>query len=552
MELACPYTGAIARRALREEFDAIWYTGAATYRRALRGVARVARKAAPRSMVRDVTTRIEQSLVTDSARRLGGRMSGMEGGYLLRRFDPELSALVSRLAMERQPCAVIAEFLWNAIALDNLSEPILRMVDTHDIQHRRRAQARSSGGDMTGNDCTLDEEQLELSRADTLIAIQLHERAALQELLPCHDVITVEHTLTANPQEHQADSQNILFVGNLYDPNVVGIERFIEEVWPEVRQHAPGATLTVCGTVCDGVHGPMPGGVSLAGPVTSLEPYYARAAVVINPVPYGTGLKIKTVESLVYGRCLVSTPAGVLGLETGTDTPLPVTVCALGEMAPAIVELLGDPEKRRAAEAQAVAYAAERFAPDRVYGALFEAVERGQTPMEGFRERRDFTRMLLVGARDENVLRNGAFRPVPGGKLDPWAVTPNSGAVHLESSDAWHTVTLSTADGPVGLVQSPPWDGADAAAVHLLAWSAVPYGLTVALKDADSDGGPIASVDHPGDGRWHCVSLRTIGLAQRRVRRLSVEIRAAQSRGQEPAPKVRRVVLYDPRVLDEA
>jgi glycosyltransferase involved in cell wall biosynthesis len=78
--------------------------------------------------------------------------------------------------------------------------------------------------------------------------------------------------------------------------------------------------------------------------VGDVKEAYARAAVVINPVLAGTGLKTKTIEALAFGCPLVSTSCGAEGLEAAAgsafylaDDPVP--------FAAAVIELLTDPER---------------------------------------------------------------------------------------------------------------------------------------------------------------------------------------------------------------
>jgi hypothetical protein len=54
--------------------------------------------------------------------------------------------------------------------------------------------------------------------------------------------------------------------------------------------------------------------VLFTGVVDDLAPCYAGARVVINPAVAGTGLKIKTVESIAYLRPIVTFPSGAEGI----------------------------------------------------------------------------------------------------------------------------------------------------------------------------------------------------------------------------------------------
>src|SRR6185436_6613008 len=176
------------------------------------------------------------------------------GSIILRKINPDLVELTRQIAAESPPRAVIAQYAWTARALDGLLPGTLKMVDTIDVQHQRRARAKEAGSDLPGHACTREEEIAELSRADVLIAIQRHERDALHEMCPAKHVCLVEHAEdTERFLPSPPESKTVLFVGSLYDPNVRGIRRFLDTAWPAVRASVPGAELTICGTVCDGL-----------------------------------------------------------------------------------------------------------------------------------------------------------------------------------------------------------------------------------------------------------------------------------------------------------
>jgi glycosyltransferase involved in cell wall biosynthesis len=55
------------------------------------------------------------------------------------------------------------------------------------------------------------------------------------------------------------------------------------------------------------------------GNLESLKDAYACATLVINPVKFGTGIPVKTIEALGYGKPVVATPAGIRGIERDFD-----------------------------------------------------------------------------------------------------------------------------------------------------------------------------------------------------------------------------------------
>jgi succinoglycan biosynthesis protein ExoO len=60
------------------------------------------------------------------------------------------------------------------------------------------------------------------------------------------------------------------------------------------------------------------------GRVADLGALYANSRAVIAPLHEGTGLKIKVVEALGFGRALVATPFAARGVEDGANTAFAV------------------------------------------------------------------------------------------------------------------------------------------------------------------------------------------------------------------------------------
>jgi len=310
-------------------------------------------------------------------RRIAGRVplpAAHEINVLLRNRRPPLERFAGEVAYARRPLAAIASYAWLAPALDHMPPGTLRLLDTIDIQHTRRETASAAGGDLDHLACSVKEEIRAWRRADVLLAIQAEDGAALEALCPEREIVVAEHAHRVplfGPSKD--DAAGLLYVGNRYDPNVLGLHTLLAGVWPAVRKACPSATLTVCGRVCEAVRGTYPG-VAFLGQVPDLAPHYEAAALVLNPVPYGTGLKIKTVEALAHGRCVVCTEAGTGGL--GDPAGLPLIVAEdPAAMAAAVITLLQAPEERHALEKRAWDFARERFAPARVYGDLAKRLE---------------------------------------------------------------------------------------------------------------------------------------------------------------------------------
>jgi glycosyltransferase involved in cell wall biosynthesis len=292
------------------------------------------------------------------------------------------AALEPVLAAER-PVAVIAEYLWLAPCLDVVDEPTLKVVDTHDVMHvRGEVFGAQPGGAWV--QCTRETEIELLSHAEVVLAIQPREAELLREMLPNRAILHVPHShafaSTAPQAREPRDTNAVAFIGSRIQGNVAGMTSFIEVGWPVVRAGYPAARLLVYGDIVSRL--PDSPGVEKIGFVEDLSEVYSRAAVIINPVQVGTGLKIKTVEALAHGRALVTTPCGADGLMDGANEAFLVAdeMRAFGE---AVLRILLDPAARRDLEERGRRFAEERYNPGKAIEELLAVVRASGVEVAG-------------------------------------------------------------------------------------------------------------------------------------------------------------------------
>ena len=94
--------------------------------------------------------------------------------------------------------------------------------------------------------------------------------------------------------------------------NVQGLDWFMGSVLPKIRAQIPDCGLIIAGEA--GKARRWPDGVVTLGGLSNIEEAYARASIVINPTLFGTGLAVKNIEALSFGKPLVTTAAGARGV----------------------------------------------------------------------------------------------------------------------------------------------------------------------------------------------------------------------------------------------
>lgn len=162
------------------------------------------------------------------------------------------------------------------------------------------------------------------------------------------------------------DEHSIVMLGNFAgaadSPNVDGLRWFVREIWPRIGSARPQARLDVVGHCGDVLRRELEalGGVVVHGFVDDLIDVFGRASLSVAPIRFGTGTRVKILESMAHGCPVVTTTPGCDGLDVvyGRDV---LVADEADLLASTCVRLLEDRGLRRRVGAAGRAVVEERY-----------------------------------------------------------------------------------------------------------------------------------------------------------------------------------------------
>jgi glycosyltransferase involved in cell wall biosynthesis len=167
-------------------------------------------------------------------------------------------------------------------------------------------------------------------------------------------------TTRFQPSPVAPEPRRLLFIGSFaHLPNLLALEFFLRDVWPRLGNDF---TLhVIAGARHDyfldfyrtraAIELAKPR-IELEGFVSDVRPAYQRAELVLAPLTASAGTNIKVLEAMAMGRAVVSTTAGINGLDLHPGRDVMVADSA-EEMAKKIRSLSADPGARHVIEEEA-------------------------------------------------------------------------------------------------------------------------------------------------------------------------------------------------------
>ena len=268
--------------------------------------------------------------------------------------------------LDPRTSAVIADYMFGAPAFALAGKDLPTAIVMHDLFHARDGKGKDSVSLVSR-----EEEIAALAKADTVFAIQQDEQDFVARHVPGTKALLVP--MPAYPVNEPAPGADgeLLFIGSNTAPNSEGLRDFLERIWPLILAACPKCRLTVAGTVDRAFTGQSHPNVRFLGMVDNLDRLYAEAGVVISPLTFGSGLKIKLIEALAQGKAMVVSSITLQGVEA-TCAGAVRRADAPDDAARHVLALANDAAARRQLGQQALDCARANFSAEVVHAGLRE------------------------------------------------------------------------------------------------------------------------------------------------------------------------------------
>ncbi len=182
------------------------------------------------------------------------------------------------------------------------------------------------------------------------------------------DVADYQKKLAVNEK-----AKTIFYFGSMdWLPNQEAALWFLTHCWEQVHKAVPEAKLIIAGRgmPLEFFHITRPN-VLIIENVENGKVFFQQHQVMIVPLLSGSGLRIKIIEGMSYGKAIVSTEIGAEGINYTHNKNILIANSA-AEFSKCVIELLTNDQKRKELELEAAAFAKQEFDNTKVVSKLVQ------------------------------------------------------------------------------------------------------------------------------------------------------------------------------------
>jgi glycosyltransferase involved in cell wall biosynthesis len=157
-------------------------------------------------------------------------------------------------------------------------------------------------------------------KCDAIVAISEADKQKFETIAPALPKIAILVGVDINNEKQKAKEEplSVVHLGSMdWLPNQEGVKWFLENCWNDVVKQIPEAKFYLAGRNIPPSFSKMqyPNFI-IEGEVTNAKQYLLSKSVVIVPLLSGSGIRVKIIENMGLGKCIVSSTVGAEGIGT--------------------------------------------------------------------------------------------------------------------------------------------------------------------------------------------------------------------------------------------
>lgn len=214
-----------------------------------------------------------------------------------------------------------------------------------------------------------------INEVDAVVSITDIDKKYIEKTFPQKPVFTCITGVNIKDYQSKSDSnikEKTIFSFSSMDwmPNQEAVDWFLKNCWETINKAVPDCRFIIAGRN-------MPArfqrltlpNILVIENVKSAKDFYNNHEIMLVPLLSGSGLRIKIIEGMAYGKAIVSTSIGAEGIKITSGKNIQIANTAQ-EFSNAVITLLNNPGQRMALEKEARQFAFEEFDNKKVVSKL--------------------------------------------------------------------------------------------------------------------------------------------------------------------------------------
>lgn len=215
-----------------------------------------------------------------------------------------------------------------------------------------------------------------LRNVDAIVSITDVDKEVFKNLTdkPVFNCITgLDLTLYRNAGDTSVKPKSVFYFASMdWLPNQQAVDWFLDNCWEKISARVPDATFIVAGKNMPERYKKVNArNVMIIPSVPNGREFYHQHDIMVVPLLSGSGLRIKIIEGMAYGKPIVSTSIGAEGIRVSSGKNI-LIADSPDDFADSVIKLLTEPELKNSLASEASAFAAKEFDNARVVSALMD------------------------------------------------------------------------------------------------------------------------------------------------------------------------------------